>query len=109
MPLAPSRFVRFLRLGNACVGFGVWASLLLAPLLASAAPAVRLHFVDANGARSALDLERLRRDCGEMSVDVDDPYHGRPMRYLAIPLRCVLDLGLEVALSHVGPVSRAVR
>lgn len=40
-----------------------------------------------------LDLEALLRACSEQAIEVDDPYHGRRMRYRALSLRCVLDEG----------------
>ena len=40
-----------------------------------------------------LSLRALTKACGEQRIEVDDPYHGRRMRYRAIPLRCVLDQG----------------
>lgn len=40
-----------------------------------------------------LSLAALTKACGEQQIEVDDPYHGRRMRYRAIALRCVLDQG----------------
>ena len=38
-------------------------------------------------------LKALREACPPSEVEVADPYHGRRMRYFAMPLVCVLDLG----------------
>lgn len=40
-----------------------------------------------------LALASLKQACAEQAIAVDDPYHGRRMRYRALPLRCVLDRG----------------
>jgi mono/diheme cytochrome c family protein len=40
-----------------------------------------------------IGLEALLRACGEQTVEVEDPYHGRRMRYRALSFRCVLDEG----------------
>jgi len=57
-----------------------------------------LRFVRGEGkAVRALTLASLRAACGSVEVEVDDPYHGRLMRYVGIPLRCVLDQGFADA------------
>ena len=55
----------------------------------------RLYFVDSSGDRHTLTLSRLRAVCDEEEVEVADPYHERVTRYVAMKLRCVLDLGFE--------------
>lgn len=45
------------------------------------------------GEARRLALSRLRAECTELEVEVDDPYHERRMRYAGLPLRCVLELG----------------
>lgn len=40
-----------------------------------------------------LSLADLRKACGERTVEVDDPYHGRRTPYRALPFRCALDQG----------------
>jgi mono/diheme cytochrome c family protein len=53
-----------------------------------------LRFVGGEGeAPRRLTLASLRAACGSVEVEVDDPYHGRRMRYVGLPLRCVLDRG----------------
>jgi mono/diheme cytochrome c family protein len=58
-----------------------------------ATPRAVLSFRAPNQTPNELDLEALRRACGEREVMVDDPYHGRGMRYRALPMRCVLEQG----------------
>lgn len=55
----------------------------------------RLRFIDSSGDTHSLPLSRLRSVCDEQEVEVADPYHERATRYLALPLRCVLDAGFE--------------
>ncbi len=52
-----------------------------------------LTFAERSRAAVTLDLEALVRACGERTIEVDDPYHGRRMHYRALSLRCVLDQG----------------
>jgi len=54
-----------------------------------------LRFIDSSGDIRTLTLSRLRAVCDEQEIEVADPYHERSMRYLAMPLRCVLDVGFE--------------
>lgn len=64
---------------------------------ATPAEDAKLHFVQASGIERAMGRARLRAACDEQEVEVDDPYHGRRMRYLAMPLDCVLELGFADA------------
>ncbi len=52
-----------------------------------------LDFIGPSGRSRELPLARLREACPESEVEVDDPYHERRVRYAAISLRCVLDVG----------------
>jgi mono/diheme cytochrome c family protein len=52
-----------------------------------------LAFVDAMGDERVLSLSGMRRRCEERVVEVDDPYHAKRKRYVALALGCVLDLG----------------
>jgi mono/diheme cytochrome c family protein len=52
-----------------------------------------LRFQVGTDAPKSLSLAALERACGEQQVEVDDPYHGGPTRYRALPFRCVLDQG----------------
>lgn len=63
-----------------------------------------LRFVSAGGETTerVLTLGRLRTACGSVEVEVDDPYHGRRMRYVGLPLRCVLDLGFAESGGAAG-------
>jgi len=75
-----------------------WVIGLFLPFLASAAyadvrPEPVLSFVDGADRKVEIGLEQMRTACVEREVEVDDPYHAKRMRYLALPLACVLDLG----------------
>lgn len=52
-----------------------------------------LHFLSASGEERVVSIEAMQAACDAHSVEVDDPYHGRRMRYEALPLGCVLGLG----------------
>ena len=67
-----------------------WAAAFASPFEADL-PA--LGFVDSEGRTTRIPLAKLRETCAEAEVEVDDPYHERRMRYAALPLRCVLDVG----------------
>ena len=54
-----------------------------------------LRFSRADGGTRTLGLSQLRERCAEQEVEVADPYHKRRMRYLALPLPCVLDLAFD--------------
>ncbi len=60
---------------------------------AEASASASLHFVRGGETRRVLSLEALRQACPSVEVEVDDPYHRRRMRYVGLPLRCVLDRG----------------
>jgi mono/diheme cytochrome c family protein len=67
------------------------ALFLVAP--ARSTGAVALRFLRDDSEVSRLDLDALRRGCGEKTITVDDPYYERRVRYLACPLRAVMRLG----------------
>ena len=52
-----------------------------------------LDFLERGRPARTLALSALVAACGERTIEVDDPYHGRRMRYRALPLRCVLEQG----------------
>jgi len=60
---------------------------------ASAAPEAALSFRAADAPPRVVTLSALVAACGERAIEVDDPYHGRRMRYRAVPLVCALDQG----------------
>lgn len=72
---------------------GVLAASMLAAGTAWAESEASIRFKDASGEERVISLVEMRAACEEREVDVDDPYHGKLMRYVAFPLRCVLDLG----------------
>jgi mono/diheme cytochrome c family protein len=78
------------------------ACALLAALAASSAAAaggeVTLRFERDGALLRDVPLPELRAACAERVVEVaHDPYYGRPKRYLALPLGCVLAHGLGAA------------
>jgi mono/diheme cytochrome c family protein len=56
-----------------------------------------LRFVGGRGGPHTLSLSELRAACPPRTVDVQDPYHARPMRYVAMPFDCVLDRGFAAS------------
>lgn len=58
-------------------------------------PEPRLHFIDSSGETHTWSLSALRTACIEEEIEVVDPYHEKAMRYVAMRLRCVLDVGFE--------------
>ncbi len=52
-----------------------------------------LTFAERSQPDRTIPLEGLLAACGERTIEVDDPYHGRRMRYRALAFRCVLDQG----------------
>ena len=76
------------------VGPAALLSTLLGAALSLAAPgsagAASLRFLRDDTEVSRIDVDALRRGCGEETVTVDDPYYERRVRYLACPLRAVI-------------------
>ena len=87
------------RLGVACLAvlssfaFHTVAPTARAAPPGSGSPPALLTFKDHSQPARVLSLEVLKQVCGEQEVEVDDPYHGKRTRYLALPFRCVLDQG----------------
>ncbi len=75
------------------LGAAVATCLAASPAIASGAPEPRLEFRGDGRAIASLGLPALRRACPTRPVEVDDPYHGRRVRYFALPFDCVLGLG----------------
>jgi mono/diheme cytochrome c family protein len=77
--------------------FSCWMSgVCLAPKAAAAQDSdPGLRFIDSSGDTQTLTLSSLRAACDEQEIEVADPYHERTMRYLAMSLRCILDVGFE--------------
>ena len=75
-------------------GSGALAGLALAsPAAVHAAEEPSLRFERDGALGRELGLAELRAACEPRRVEVDDPYYGRPMAFLASPLGCVLRLG----------------
>ena len=56
-------------------------------------PAATLAFVRDGAPVRTLDLDALRRVCGARRIELDDPYYGRKVAFLACPLGAVLAQG----------------
>jgi len=72
----------------------VGVALALALLAAAAAPDATLRFARNGAELRSLSASSLRAACAETTVAVADPYYEKPKRFLAWPLRCVLEQGL---------------
>ncbi len=84
---------------------------LAAFLPAAASPAASLEFGRPGQPARSVDREQLAARCPTETVEVDDPYYERPMRYHAWPLRCVLTAGFGVdpaSLPGPGVLLRAL-
>ncbi len=69
------------------------APLLLVLALAAAAPETSLRFERAGQPERVVSSAELAAACVEATVAVEDPYYAKPKRFLAWPLRCVLEQG----------------
>ena len=81
--------------GLLLIAFGMSVAVFVPWAVAAREPEPRLQFVDPSGETHTLTLSALRAVCDEEDVEVVDPYHQRAMRYVAMALRCVLDIGFE--------------
>ena len=70
----------------------VWLALAASLSLAGVSEP-SLRFVRAGQPARVVDAAALRAACEELTVAVADPYYEKPKRFLAWPLRCVLELG----------------
>jgi mono/diheme cytochrome c family protein len=59
----------------------------------TSSPDRSLRFVGSGGVSRVVTLQQMLEACGSVEVDVEDPYHEQRMRYAALLLRCVLDVG----------------
>jgi mono/diheme cytochrome c family protein len=67
---------------------------LLALVLAAPAAEPALRFERPGAPQRSVSAAELRTACKTETVEVDDPYYGKRKRFLAWPLRCVLERGL---------------
>ena len=67
---------------------------LLALVLAAPAAEPSLRFERPGAEPRSVSASELRAACKTETVEVDDPYYERRKRFLAWPLRCVLERGL---------------
>jgi len=72
------------------------------------AAAAALRFRPTGDDTRTLSLARLLEGCPPQEVEVDDPYHERRMRYQAMSLRCVLDLGFAGAGGAEGLIGKGL-
>jgi len=90
-----------MRLAAVCLAAAVFAPATPASAATPEAPAGAqarfddraLRFRSASGKEQVVPIEAMQAECGAREVEVEDPYHGRRMRYAALPLACVLALG----------------
>ena len=84
---------------------------LVVLLPAVSAPAASLEFRRPGQPPRIVDREQLASSCPTQTVELDDPYYERRMRYRAWPLRCVLSAGFGVdpaSLPGPGVLLRAL-
>lgn len=80
----------------------------LGPDSLQAATATGLRFSSSAGLDKEVSLDALREVCPPSEVEVDDPYHGRAMRYFAMPLVCVLESGFSSQGGAAGLRDRSI-
>jgi len=68
-----------------------------------------LHFASPETPRLSLSLSALRRACSEREVEVEDPYYEREMRFLALPLSCVLERGFGTSAAALAAEDFSLR
>lgn len=68
-----------------------------------------LRFVAEGRPDAQIDLDTLRARCGTREVVVDDPYYRREKRFLACPIRTVLELGFGEAPAELAERSFLLR
>lgn len=94
--------VRYSQVRSAGTGRGWWLVFFFIGVMTLGAHSAwsfedTLLFDDGQGRERAISLSELRDLCEEAEIEVDDPYHGRRMRYVAFPLGCVLEGGFEAS------------
>ncbi|MBJ21935.1 MAG: cytochrome c [bacterium] len=87
---------------------GGLASFVLAARPFAAESDASLRFLDVTGEGRSFSLAELRLACDEREIAVDDPYHGKRMRYVALSLRCVLDRGFAASGGGEGQRDRGL-
>jgi len=90
-----------MRIGPVASAAVVMGLVLAAALVATADDAV-LEFVRDGKVVTRLDRATLEKDCGVRTIEVDDPYYGRTMSYVACPLARVLELGFGEAPTELA-------
>ena len=60
-------------------------------------PVDQIVFATSSGEERTLTLLDFLERCPTSDVEVEDPYHGKAMRYRALPIRCVLDHGFATS------------
>jgi len=86
------------------------AAWLLVAAVVDAAPAPQqLRFERPGAAPRVLSLGALRAACPLERVEVDDPYYEQRMRWLALPLACVLERGFAQPLAKLRAADFSLR
>ena len=83
------------RFGRVLIGLWLVGTAFASEVAGSPGSQPVLHFLGSSEQSRSLTLSAIRDACGVQAIEVDDPYHERRMRYFALPLRCVLDLGFQ--------------
>jgi mono/diheme cytochrome c family protein len=90
-----------------------WLTLVLAAGLGASGAAETdgrpLRFVAEGKADHVLSLDELRAACGSREVIVDDPYYHREKRFLACPIRAVLEQGFGESVEALERASFLLR
>ncbi|MEW6273465.1 MAG: c-type cytochrome [Thermodesulfobacteriota bacterium] len=83
------------------IGPGVAAAVVMLAAVAAAAAATAddavLEFARDGKVVTRLDRAALEKGCGVRTIELDDPYYGRTMSYVACPLARVIELGFGEA------------
>ena len=86
----------------------IWSAVVVALLaLGGASTPVRaddaaLEFVRDGRVLKSLSRAALEKDCGVRTVEIDDPYYGRRMAFVACPLERVLELGFGLPAAELA-------
>jgi mono/diheme cytochrome c family protein len=86
--------------------FSFRAAVVVGVVLACAGAAAAgddvLEFVRDAKVVATLDRKALQQDCGVTTIDLDDPYYGRRMSFVACPLVRVLELGFGLPVAELA-------
>lgn len=91
----------------ACVVLTAFA--VAAPISAAEVTGRSLRFVAEDQSVRVIELDALRSSCGEQTVVVEDPYYHREKRFIACPIRAVLEMGFDLDASTLARRSFLLR